>query len=231
MKYAILSDIHGNQYALREVLIELEELGINDLLLLGDYVGYYYGIKYVLEQINRYNYVAIRGNHEDLLLKGVKDSNFLKTLNLTYGTSHSRCITSLSREKINFLTQLPKTHQLDIDNIRILLCHGTPWCSDEYIYPNSPEAILARFDEYKYDFIFFGHTHHQTMLEREDKIIINPGSVGQSREKGGMAFWGIFDTKELRFEAKCTAYDVQELEKEVTKYDPGIEYNLKILRR
>ena len=231
MKYAILSDIHGNQYALKEVLSEVKKLGIRNLLLLGDYVGYYYGIVSVLEQLREFNVIAIRGNHEDLLLKAIEDNDTLTALKSKYGSSHSRCIESLPKHEIEYLTQLPRTCELNLGDLTLLLCHGTPWSTDEYMYPDEDQIKLSRYDDYEYDFIFFGHTHYRAVFERDGKKVVNPGSVGQSREKGGVAFWGILDSKEKLFEQKATLYDVKALEQEINEIDPELPYNLNVLRR
>lgn len=231
MRYAVLSDIHGNQYALEEVLKEAEKLGICNLLLLGDYVGYYYGIMSILEQIRRFDFVAIRGNHEDLLLDGRNDHIFLKSLDAKYGTSHSRCIESLPKQELDYLTRLPRTYELQLDDLKVLLCHGAPWSTDEYVYPDAHEVTLNRFDDYHYDFIFFGHTHYRTLFERNGMQVINPGSVGQSRQKGGMAYWGILDTEQKKFKPMNTPYSVAALEEEIRMNDSDLVYNLKILSR
>lgn len=229
--YAVLSDIHGNQYALEEVLKEVEKLRINKLLLLGDYVGYYYGIVSILEQIRRFDFVAIRGNHEDLLLDAMIDQDFLTVLDGKYGTSHSRCIKTLPKYELDYLTQLPRTYELQLDNLKVLLCHGAPWSTVEYVYPNADEATLSRYDDYQYDFIFFGHTHYRAAFDRGGMQVINPGSVGQSRQKGGMAYWGILDTEQKKFEPMTTPYDVAALEEEVRMNDLELGYNLKVLSR
>lgn len=231
MKYAVLSDIHGNQYALTQVLKEAEKLGVRNLLLLGDYVGYYYGIVEILKEIRRFDFVAIRGNHEDLLLKGLNTHNFLESLDAKYGTSHRWCLKTLPKSELDFLTQLPRTYELMVDNLKVLLCHGAPWGTDDYVYPNADEEVLTKYDEYEYDFIFFGHTHYRTVFDRSGMQVINPGSVGQSREKGGMAYWGILDTQKSKFEFMNTPYDVSALEADVKINDPDLTYNLKILSR
>ena len=231
MRYAVLSDIHGNQYALEEVLKEIKRQGILKLLLLGDYVGYYYGITSILKQIRQFDFVAIRGNHEDLLLDGIKDGRVLKLLDDKYGTSHRRCIETLPKHELNFLTKLPRTCELKIDGLTVLLCHGAPWSTNEYVYPNADNVVLNKYNDYSYDFIFFGHTHYRTVFDRNGMQVVNPGSVGQSRQMGGIAYWCILDTEHKKVEFKNTPYDISPLVKEVISNDPVLSYNLKILSR
>jgi len=231
VRYAVLSDIHGNQYALEEVLKDIKRQGIHKLLLLGDYVGYYYGITSILEQIRQFDFIAIRGNHEDLLLDGMKDGRVLKLLDVKYGTSHRRCIETLPKHELNFLTKLPRTCELKIDGLKVLLCHGAPWSTSEYVYPNADNVVLNKYDDYAYDFIFFGHTHYRTVFDRNGMQVVNPGSVGQSRQMGGMAYWCILDTEQKKVEFMNTPYDTAALVKEVINNDLILSYNLNILSR
>ena len=231
MKFAVLSDIHGNEYALREVLKTVDQLGITQLLLLGDYVGYYYGILQVLEQLSRYEYHAIRGNHEDLLQRALKEPGYLETLDAKYGSAHRQCIHTLPGEQLNYLTGLPAMLDLLLEDTQVLLCHGVPWDIDEYVYPDADEAVISKYDDYSYDFIFFGHTHYSTLFSRGQMQVINPGSVGQSRQKGGMAFWGVLDTAQKKFEQMVTPYQVDQLKQEILSKDPHLGYNHKVLSR
>jgi len=77
MKLAILSDIHGNYSAFMEVITVCQKYNIEKLLLLGDQVGYYYESEKIYSELMSWNYLAIRGNHEDILLDYInKDDDF-----------------------------------------------------------------------------------------------------------------------------------------------------------
>jgi predicted phosphodiesterase len=67
MKVAIISDIHGNCFALEAVLSEAKKKGVTKLFVLGDIVGYYYYPEVVLELLHNWDFEIIRGNHEDIL--------------------------------------------------------------------------------------------------------------------------------------------------------------------
>ena len=61
--------------------------------------------------------------------------------------------------------------------------------------------------------------------------MINPGSVGQSREEGGYAYWALVDTKDKSYCINKTKYNTKLLVEEVNCVDPEISYNLNILLR
>ena len=73
MKIAILSDIHGNSYALEETLKVVKNNNITKIFVLGDLIGYYY-VKDILSQLNEFDCEIIGGNHE-VMLKEILDGN------------------------------------------------------------------------------------------------------------------------------------------------------------
>jgi putative phosphoesterase len=231
MKIAILSDIHGNHYALQEVLFEAKKNNIDHLIILGDIVGYYYHPDKVLELIEPWSFDLIRGNHEDILLKITDNDLSLDKISAKYGKGHKLAANKLTASHIQMIRNLPEKKELVIDEISILMSHGSPWLNNLYVYPDTNEEILNKFNEYKNDVILFGHTHYSCFFKTNNGFAINPGSVGQSRERGGTAYWAIFNTSNKMVQFKATKYDTNQLKKEVLSIDPDIPYNLIILDR
>ena len=231
MRLAILADIHGNNHALDEVIKELHRENISNLLLLGDYVGYYYHPEMVLQKLFQYEIRAIFGNHERLLFDYENDPIKYSFVLKKYGSGHQAAAKNLSGDQKKWLRDLPETLEIEIDGLKILLCHGAPWSNDHYVYANSDESILSKFDRYRFDFIFLGHSHYSYCIKRNNCCIVNPGSVGQSRQRGGFAFWAVLNTTPRSIEFRTTPYDVSVLKKEVFLNDPNLDYNLRILDR
>ena len=67
MRIGVLSDIHGNNFALEQVLIEARKEGLTKLLVLGDIVGYYYSPEKALDLLYDWDFLMIKGNHEEIL--------------------------------------------------------------------------------------------------------------------------------------------------------------------
>ncbi len=230
MKLAILSDIHGNYSAFMEVITVCQKYNIEKLLLLGDQVGYYYESEKIYNQLMSWNYLAIRGNHEDILLDYIiRDNDFRNRIDKKYGSSIKSLI---SNKKIIEITQnLPFTNSLKVDNINILMCHGSRTDMGKYLYPTEKKEILeAELDE-QYDFIFIGHSHYPFIYSNGKSTLINVGSVGQNRVVGGVANWGILDTSNRVFSPMSTPYDIDQLIQMAKKNDPDIEYLQEILKR
>ncbi len=231
MKIAILSDIHGNHFALKSVLKEASNYDVQKFLILGDIVGYYYSPDLVLKLLSNWDCHIIKGNHEDILLKAANDNDYLELITTKYGFGHKMALQKLKQNDINFLRELPETEKLIIDNVSILLSHGSPWNQGEYVYPDSDNKLLKKFDDFSFDFIFFGHSHYQFLFKTKNGLAVNPGSVGQSRLKGGVASWAILNTKSKTIQMRETHYSTARLKKIVKSLDPLKKYNFDILNR
>jgi predicted phosphodiesterase len=87
MKIAILSDVHANMPALEAVIHDLERNECKYVFVLGDLIGYYYWPKeVVIYFMSHPNCNVIRGNHEDLLIRSLKDENFADKCYQKYGS-------------------------------------------------------------------------------------------------------------------------------------------------
>lgn len=229
MRVAILSDIHGNAAALRKVLEEARSLDVKRLFVLGDIVGYYYHPVEVLQLLENWSADIIRGNHE-VMLKAVRDGEISSELiRMKYGSGIGRALNDLDQYSIERLIQLPERTTVSIDGIHFVLCHGSPWDSNQYIYPDAPIEMFRKCAEAAADFVFMGHTHYPCMVSIDGITIANAGSVGQARDRCGCASWVIMDTSNHVLVFKRTTYDASTLVSEVKAFDPQLPYLHEIL--
>jgi putative phosphoesterase len=231
MKIAIISDIHGNHDALVEVLKKAKKERVEHLLVLGDIVGYYYHPDKIMNLLSGWSFDIIKGNHEKILENLIADSALSETIRLKYGSGHQDAIMKLTKKQIDFLKNLPETKSVQFDNTSILMCHGSPWSNDYYIYPDCEQEIIQKCDSITHDFVLIGHSHYAFSIRNANSILINPGSVGQSRQIGGKAFWCIIDTTNNCFQMLTTDYDTNKLLNEVKEKDPEIKYLTEVLKR
>ncbi len=231
MKVAILSDIHGNSCALQRVLQIAKKEKVQKLLVLGDLVGYYYHPDKVMQLLSEWQYSLIKGNHEDLLA-GILNGKIIESdLRKKYGSGHKLALEKLNKDTINTITTAPEQMNIELNKVRFLMCHGSPWDHDHYIYPDAEAEILNKCDRTDADFVVCGHSHYQFIHRNTHSTLINVGSVGQSRNMGGIANWVIVNTDNKSVEMKATPYDTSELEKEVKEVDPTLPYLHEILKR
>lgn len=231
MKIAVLSDIHGNQYALHAVLMSARKENVKKFLVLGDIVGYYYHADKVMELLAEWEYLLIKGNHEELLQKVLVGELDLKVLDEKYGSGHRAAISTLSSMQTEKLITSPEKLLIEIDGLSILMCHGSPWDANLYLYPDTDKEILNRAGETGADIVLIGHSHYQFLHKTGNSVLLNAGSVGQSRSTGGLADWAIIDTENEVIQLRSTLYDTTSLINEVVKTDPKNAYLKNILTR
>ena len=77
MKIAILSDIHGNVFALKSVLNAVKKKDVSRLMIAGDFIGYYFWPAEVFNLLKDWDLVAIRGNHDQMLKRAKIDKSYL----------------------------------------------------------------------------------------------------------------------------------------------------------
>jgi putative phosphoesterase len=231
MKIALLGDIHGNASALNAVLSAIKREHVNHLLITGDFVGYYYEPDVVLRYLTEWSHYAVRGNHEDMLLASHDDPVQANLYRVRYGSGVDVALASLSRKDIEDLRALPMTQEIDLNGKRLLLGHGAPWDTNCYIYQDAAEEIWHRLATYGHDYIVLGHTHHRFCKRVEKTLVINPGSVGQPRDRKPGAAWALLDTETDAVTFFNEDYDLKSLVAEACMRDPHLPYLADVLER
>ncbi len=231
MKVGIISDIHGNHYALEAVLKTAKKEGIEKLLVLGDIVGYYYHPELVLNMLSEWDYEIIKGNHE-VLLQDLKENKIdPEVLKEKYGRGHEQALKNIDYKTQEWLFALPEQKSIVIDAVTFQMNHGSPSSLDEYIYPDATLEQLEKCNSSTHDFVLIGHSHYAFSHQCSHSTLINCGSVGQSRQKGGQAYWLVIDTADKSFEIKATPYNTSKLLEEIQLFESKIGYSSKILQR
>ncbi len=231
MKLALLGDIHGNHLALQAVLSAASLSGVEKLLITGDLVGYYYMPLEVLNLLRSWDRHVVRGNHEDMLNSARTDPAFLAQMGVRYGTGLRTALEQLSEKQIDELCCLPHPLELMIDGCKVLLCHGAPWDVDQYVYPDAAPEMLERCAKQDFDLVVMGHTHYPMQNMIGKTLVVNPGSVGQPRNRQPGAHWALFDTDTRNLEFHNEQYDSSQLVRECQQRNPELPYLSNVLKR
>jgi len=222
MKIAILSDIHGNIDALEEIM-KLPEFKSCDLRInAGDMVGYYFEPRSVLHMVQGGNFRTVKGNHELMLQKARSDDKFLAAVSSSYGVGHEIALDQLDEFDLDYLDSLPLELALKAPEGNLFVCHGSPQSVDDYIYPDT----LLSSNQFELDkeirWLVCGNTHWQMVREEGDLLIVNPGSVGQARDRSGLAHWATLDTVSSEVVFYQTKYDVSSLILKTKNFNPEL---------
>jgi predicted phosphodiesterase len=220
MKVAVISDIHGNYDAFREVLKDIDRSGVDQTISLGDNIGYGPEPDRVVKKLIELNIPSVLGNHELAL----KDETFFNWFNPVARKSLLKTRDLLSESSLAFVKVLKSF--ISFDGCRYV--HGFPPKSPLiYMFQPSETRKIKIFKEIPERFCFIGHTHMLEMmsydgnriqyhdlsrgtihLARDKKYIVNIGSVGQPRDGNNNAKYVIWDSSADTIAVRFVPYEV-----------------------
>lgn len=232
MRIGLLADIHANARALRVVLAAASRLHVDTLLVAGDLVGYYFEPRVALQLLKTWRKYMVRGNHEEMLMRSLGNAEYLAEVTSKYGSGIEVAIDELSSLDRDLLCNLPRSLSLEFDSRKIFLCHGSPHDIDSYIYPDSSLSSMEDGMLAEMDLIVAGHTHYPMLRETSSgSLVVNPGSVGQPRNRAPGAQWALYDTATGAVSLFCEDYDYTIVQAEAKARHPALPYLSEVLGR
>jgi len=180
MRLALISDIHGNHFALEAVLADIRQQGADAIVCLGDVATLGPQPLEVLATVQDIGAACIKGNHEAALLDLDRASDY--QIGVTLHSSLRWCAEQLPQSDLDYMAAFAPTLELELAAHQRLFCfHGSPQSNIEIIAATTAPAEIDRiFGEYSAPLFVGGHTHIQMLRQHESKLIINPGSVGSA---------------------------------------------------
>jgi putative phosphoesterase len=194
---ALLADVHANLAALESVLAATGR--VDAIWVMGDTVGYGPDPSEVIAMLRERNAVIVAGNHDLAVATGQGIDLFNP-----YAAAAVRAHRSwLSAEERDALAALPLTVEAD----GFTLCHGSlrdpVW---EYVLtPPQAEDTLRRA---KTTHCCNGHTHVPKLWRVGERMLVNPGSVGQPRDDDPRAAYAVLDTGNATVTFRRASYDI-----------------------
>lgn len=196
MTIGFISDAHGHVEAFHRGLDVLERAGVDAVYFLGDAVGYLPGTG-VVAAIRRLGIVAVRGNHEAMLLEPSP------TESRTYHFDETRRV--LSDEDRSTIASWPEIRELLVAGTRLRLMHGSPTNPVfGYVYPDTDLSSLGLQPDVT---VVLGNTHRPFIRRHGDATVVNIGSCGLPRDCGRLGAVGILDDDGF---AKIVRFDITE---------------------
>lgn len=218
MRILVISDIHANLTALDAVL---EAAGKFDAAwCLGDLVGYGPDPNECVTRVRQLpGLICIIGNHDAAALQQIEDDVF----NPEARTAILWTRKALTETTITYLNSLPETTR----NTQVTLSHGSPrhpvW---EYLL--DVRTATLSFDHFTTPYCFVGHTHLPVVyilekgsqfarlvipevdqtVQLTPRMILNPGSVGQPRDRDPRASFAIYDSEDNTWVLRRVNYDI-----------------------
>ena len=220
-RIALISDIHGNIEALNNVLnnISKQKIDKSDIYSIGDLVGYGPRPSEVVQLIIDNNIQSVLGNYDEAVgfylptcgCSIESKSDKIRTENSLSWTDKntSECIKE-------YLRTLEEEISLEIEGYKLLLTHGSPISINDYIFEHEQEKQEEIADELEEDILISGHTHFPYFKNINNKLFINPGSVGRPKDGDNRACYCIVEFGEkINVEFIRVSYDIEKVAKEI----------------
>jgi len=233
MKYGIISDIHANLEALEVAIDALSGEKIEMLLCAGDIVGYGADPGLCIEKIKSLRSIIVCGNHDEACV----DLTDIACFNDSAKKAILWTKEKLTEEDKNYLKNLGLVYK----NRYLTLVHGTLYEPEMFHYMIDANAAYATFSLMQNRVCFVGHSHtpgiylykndrmsyfykEKIKIGKDEKIIVNVGSVGQPRDGDPRLCYSTYDTESGVIELKRLEYDVKLAQKKMR--DAGLPYFL-----
>lgn len=195
-RIALISDVHANMEALTRVIDTLEKESPDLWLCLGDLVGYGPSPNEVIDLIREREIKCVLGNHDAGIIGKVPLKHF-RNPNRKLIEKTKKLVSDSNKDWLASLPIVKKENNW-------LAVHASPVEPEKWFYLNSAMTARAILSDLDQEFCFVGHTHKPVLvsnklgvntLKKGFKYLINPGSVGQSRDEDYRASCCIVDTE------------------------------------
>jgi len=227
MLILVLSDIHGNHTALDAVLKDAGK--VDEIWCLGDLLGYGPDPNDVVKKIRSLkNCSCLLGNHDAAVLGKMDLEAFNRDARLSVEWNQRE----LKADNLAFIKSLPEKLVMN----EATLVHGSPR-NPVWEYVLDWQIAMYNFEFFETDFCFIGHTHIPVVFEMTEdesnyhleilnptgpvelkpRAIINPGSVGQPRDRDSRAAYALYDTQTRLWYPKRITYDISSVQERIYK--------------
>lgn len=224
MRYAIISDIHGNYAALKEVVRDIKTRKIDHTISLGDVVGYGPQPHECIALLRSNKIISVLGNHDAGVIGEANLWQWRREALITWSDARKK----LTNEDITWLRRNPYYFVTD----DFMCVHGTPK-QPTVEYMHDKHIAYSNLNYMMRNICFVGHTHVPKVLMKangQDTFInrplytlmnvspskmyfINPGSVGQPRDLDSRASYIVYDTQLKTIILRRVAYNIQKTQR------------------
>jgi len=232
VRYLVLSDMHGNDEALKTVLRKVRRKRFDATLVLGDLVGYGAAPNQVVEAIRSLpgRVLVVRGNH-DKVATGIDSGESFNQVALLAAQWTAQHLTPPNLRYVRDLAAGPR----EVDE-GLAICHGAPIDEDKYLFSDRDAAAV--FSSWQVPVTFFGHTHVTSVFSQEGRgirvrqlvgergemeldpahrYLVNPGSIGQPRDGDPRASYMTYDSRRRRVRWHRVEYPVAEAQERIRR--------------
>jgi putative phosphoesterase len=178
MRIALISDLHGSEFALNAVLADMARTGVDQIVCLGDVVTLGPRPREVLGRLAELGCICILGNHDEFMLDERLTRSYSEAPIIIEAVDW--CRAQLSAAELKFIASFSRRFELKLNNSgSLLLFHGTPASNTTDLLATTPaEQVDELLGARRATVMAGGHTHLQMLRQHRGTLLVNPGSVG-----------------------------------------------------
>jgi len=211
MRIGIIADPHSNLAAFQAVLEHMPK--VDDIICAGDLVGYGAEPNEVIDLAKKKDIRTVLGNHDYGAI-----SRVVAGFNPFAAKAVLWTADNLREENARYLRGLREEMMLTHGGRRIYVVHGSP--RDplfEYVFPDLPNRELLELTRrVEADVIVLGHTHVPMQRVIQGKLVLNPGGVGQPRDRDPRASYMLLTLDdEISVKHERVEYDIGEAARKI----------------
>ena len=182
MRVAIISDMHGNDFAFEAAEADIENQKVDQIVCLGDAIQGGPQPAAVVQRLRKLGCPVVMGNADAWLLSGEEtaDEGIPAERLRKMGEIRLWSLSQLTEEDRAFISGFQPTVTIPLENeLRLLCFHGSPTSFDDVILPGAPQEEFQKFlGAYADQILTGGHTHAQQIRRLGQLFFFNPGSIG-----------------------------------------------------
>ncbi len=181
MRLALISDQHANDVAFGSVLEDVERIGVDEIVCLGDVAQGGAELAQTLDRLAALGCETVLGNADALLLEVPTDSPEPITERLL--EVRECTLSQLDSSQLDGIRSFAPSVRREPDGVALLFFHGSPGSYHDVLLPESGDGPLEPFVGHDAALLAGGHTHLQWSRRLGDALYVNPGSVGISYDR------------------------------------------------
>ena len=218
IKVAIISDIHGNSIALKEILKDAKMNNVDEYIFSGDLVNDLPFGNETLEIVKNTSDKVLKGNKEQYLIEYEQEKYDWKNIQF----NNTRFMyNELTEENREYIKKLPHAMYVEYEGVKLLVVHGSPKSVEELLNRWNRDLIEKYVKDLDADALIFGHTHEKMWYENiNNKLVINAGCAGVSPYYIGKAEYAILTIKNGTIENidfRLVDYDIEQVKQKIIK--------------